>query len=524
MSKLSEKKRLLLTIATSVLITGGLVALIMGDRSEIEGLEGEIGDLDQRIAMADIEIKKSGEREERVVVFRAVEEKELDILPSEQKIAEFYHGLSKFFVAAGLRFRELPESQPVESDLAKGIYVTRSVVEGQGDSGAILKFLNMLENDPRLVSIKGLKIEAAEPLGAKDAADTPMLHEVVVHLESYYYSPAGTTQAHVVVQGEEQRLELPSVKDAIAAFVPERPATYDLKLSASRRDALVDPRERRTRVDEGVAAADLERQEGVVVEVEAGQADLLEMDEQVRALLAAGELFKADRLQGELDVKVNELRVRLQQVQQMKSVTNAGLMNRILVVQQRVDELMGRRVPRETVVTRSLAEKTLTDARGHLERGAFSDVATLCQAWFEFLRGKQVHADAQPVIEDLGALRTRARVLAETEGLALVVTGTLVHDAQPERSLAVVNGVHIKLGEAVDAAGEVRVQAVRRDAVDFAYKGEVFTRTRGQVGPAALPKGAKPTPKGAAPRAAAAGPKGPAGRAASAPVNAKVER
>jgi hypothetical protein len=515
-SKLSEKKRLLLTIATSVLITGGLVALIMNDRSEIEGLQSEIGDLDQRISLADVEIRKTSDREERVVVFRAVEEKELDILPSEQKIAEFYHGLSKFFVAAGLRFRELPESQPVESDLAKGIYVTRSVVEGQGDSGAILKFLNMLENDPRLVSIKGLKIEAADPRDGKDTTDGPMLHEVVVHLESYYYSPAGTQQNHVVVQGEEQRLEQPSVKEAISAFVPERPATYDLKLAASRRDPLVDPRERRLKVDEGVAAADLERQEAVVVEVEAGLADLLEMDEQVRALLAAGELFKADRLQGELDVKVNELRVRLQQVQQMKSVTNAGLMNRVLVVQQRVDELMGRRVPRETVVTRSLAEKTLTDARAHLERGAFSDVATLCQAWFEFLRGKQIHADAQSVIEDLGALRVRARVLAETEGLALVVTGTLVHEAQPERSIAVVNGVHIKLGEAVDVAGEVRVHAVRRDAVDFAYKGEIFTRSRGAAN-ATPAKGTKPPAKGAAPKA-------PAGRAAAAPVKPGVER
>jgi hypothetical protein len=501
MAKLSEKKRLLLTIATSVALTGGLVALILGDRGEIESLESEIEGLDTRIQAASVEIEKTTGREDKLVVFRAVEAKELSILPSQQRIDEFYQGISRIFVSANLKFRELPESQPVESDLAKGIWVTRSVVEGQGDAAAILKFLNLLERDDRLVSIRGLKIEAADRRDKRDAAeDAPVLHEVVVHLESYYYSPAGGVQAAVTIPGEEQRLDLPAVKEAIAAFEPERPATYDLKSSASRRDPLVDPRKRRQKVDEEALAAEIARQEVIVVEVESLQADLLEMDEQVRALLAAGELFKADRLQGELDVKVNELRVRLQQVQQMKTVTHVGLMNRLASVQERIDELMGRRSPRETVVTRALAEKAHGDARVQFERGAYAEVATLCQAWFEFLRGKQVQPEAQSVIESIAALRTRARVLAETEGLSLVVAGTLVHDAQPERSMAVVNGVHLKLGDAVDAAGEVRIHAVRRDAVDFAYKGEVFTRTRGQA--TSAPKSpTKPAPKAPAPKA-----------------------
>ena len=494
MSKMSEKKRLLLTIAVSVLVTGGLLALILSDRGEIEALEAEVEEFDGRITAADREIEKTSEREEKVVVFRAVEARELAVLPSEQKIAEFYQGLSKFFVAAGLRFRELPESQPVESDLAKGIYVTRSVVEGQGEAASILKFLNMLENDPRLVSFKGLKIEAADARKADDEPDAPMLHDVTVHLESYYYNPAGVDMIQITIQGEEQRLETPAVKQAIADFMPERPAKHDLKIAASRRDPLVDPRERRVQVNEEAAAADLARQELVVTELEATLADAREMDEQVRALLASGELFKADRLQAEMDVRLNELRVRLAQIQQMKSVTNATFLGRVLAVQQRADELMGRRLPRETTITRALSEKTLGEIQAQFARGTFGEVSTLCQAWVEFMKGKRVDPDAQAANDEIAGLRTRARILGETEGFTIVITGTIVREDEPTRSQATINGVLTKVGDAVDTAGEVRVLAVRREGVDFTYKDEVFTRLRHSGGGSGVPGKVAPKP------------------------------
>lgn len=488
MANASEKKRLLLTIGVSALAVGVLIWLILQDHGEIKAVEGEIETLEQRIRAADTEIKKTAEREERVVVFRAVEKKELEILPSKQKIAEFYSGLSKFFQAAGLRFRELPESKPVESDLAKGIFVTRSVVEGQGDSAAILKFINMLENDPRLVSVRGLKIDAAREGG--DDPEAPVLHDVVVHLESYYYAPTGDSATQVTIQGEEQRLQSPSVKAAIAAFVPERPATYDLRLASSRRDPLVDPRERRARASEAAAAADLARQEGIVSDAEVALADLQEIEERGRALLASGELFKGDRVFGELELGVAELRARLAQVLQMKTVTNSALLGRVQAVQQRLEELSGRRAPRQTAVTRALAEKTLSDMQKMFGNGAYGDVASTAQGWTEFLRGKQVAPDAAEALEAIAVLRGRARILAETESISVVITGTLVNDAQPARSVAVVNGKHRKPGEAIDEGGEVVVHAVRRDEVDFAYKGEIFTRRRGAGAPA--PAGSQP--------------------------------
>lgn len=492
MPKLTEKKRLLLTIGVTVALTGGLIALIFNDRGEIASLSGEIEELDGRIAAADVEIKRTHDREDKVVVFRAVEARELAVLPDQQKIADFYRNLSKFFVAAGVKFRELPESHAVESDLAKGIFVTRNQVECQGEAAALLKFLNMVENDPRLVSIKGLKVEASDGRRTRTAdADATPLHDITVHLESYFYNPANLGFKPVVIAGEEQRLQDPQVKDAIAAFQPERPDTYVLRPSASRRDPLVDPRERRRKVDEAAAAEEFARQEKVVLELEASLRDISEMHEQLKALLLSGELFKADRLQGEIDGKVNELRGRLAQVSQMKSVTNATLSVRVQGVQERIDEFLGRRVPRETTVTRSVAEKTLAELKAYFEKREFAQVAGLGSAWGEYLKGKEIEADARPVLEELTSLRGRARILAEAEGFVIVITGTLVDEQDPSRSAAMVNGVRVRIGDPIDDKKEIQVHRVFRGGVEFTYQGEVFLRDRGHKGgaPKAPPKG-----------------------------------
>lgn len=508
MAKYSEKKRLLLTIGVSVALTGGLVALILSDRGEIDSLNDEIAGLDTRISSADVEIKKTRDREDKVVVFRAIEARELAVLPSEQQIANFYRNLSKFFVAAGLTFRELPESQAVESDLAKGIFVTRSQVDCQGESAALLRFLNMVENDPRLVSIKGLKVEAGEQgKHGKDAVQGPPQHDVTVHMESYYYAPSTLGFKPVVIPGEEQRLQDPAVKQAIADFVPERPDTYVLRPSASRRDPLVDPRERREKVDEQAEATEFSRQEGVVLELESSLRDINEMNELLKALLATGELFKADRLQGDIDGKVNELRGRLSQVSQMKTVTNPTLSVRVQAVQERIDEFNGRRVPRETTVTRSVAEKTLAELHALAERHAYAELGSLGSAWSEFLKGKQIESDARPMLEEIAVLRNQARTLAEADGFVIAISGTIVNEVNPALSMATINGTRLRQGDKVDEKGDVVVHLIQRDGVQFLYKGEVFLRQR-SMGPAPSGKpGARPA--GAGKPSAAGGKPGP---------------
>jgi hypothetical protein len=339
----------------------------------------------------------------------------------------------------------------------------------------------MVENDPRLVSIKGLDVEAADTNRGNKKTDKdvgPPLHDITVHLESYFYNPANLGFKPVTIPGEEQRLHDSAVKDAIAAFQPERPDTYVLRPSASRRDPLVDPRQRREKVDEDAEATEYGRQEKVVVEVETSLKDITEMHEQLKALLLGGELFKADRLQGEIDGKVNELRGRLAQITQMKTIINPTLVQRVMQVQERVDEFLGRRVPRETTVTRNVSEKTLLELKEHFDKREYTEVATLGSAWADYLKGKEVDGDARAVLDEISVMRGRARILAEADGFQITITGTIVDERDPARSLAMVNGARLHPGDSVDEKQEVQVHRVLRTGVEFVFQGEVFFRDR----------------------------------------------
>jgi Tfp pilus assembly protein PilO len=471
-SKLSERQRLILTILVTVLVTGGLVALIFSDRGEIDQIEQEIGELDSRIQAADVEIRRTPEREEQVIVFRAVEDTELAVLPTQQKIADFHRGLSTFLASAGLKFRELPESIPVESGLAAGIYVTRTVLSCQGDSASLLKFLNMMENDPRLVAVKGLKVKA----GMKDPRnpDVALQHDVEVHLETYFYNPKTIHADRVHIPNEEARLQEPAIKEAIASFQPERPDTYVLRPATSRRDPLVDPRKSRPKMDPEAMREAWEREETIVIDLENRMADVNEKVEQEKALLAVGKLFEHDRLYREVDVLLNEVLARLSQVDQMKTVVIPDLVLRVEAVRSRIDELGSRRPQRDLAVTASVAEGTLADVRTAFESGSYSEVATLTSAWNTYLQGKKVHPDAMDTISEIARLRAKAKTLADFQTITIKVTGTIVDLQDPRRSVALVNARPLRAGDTLEDRTEVVVGRVLRDGVEFQFRGETI--------------------------------------------------
>jgi len=503
-SKLSERQRLILTIAVTVLITGGLLALIFKDRSEIEATNDEIATLDTRIQMAEVEIRKTKSREDKVLVYRAVEERELAVLPTKQEIANFHRDLSLYLAQAGLTFMDLPESTPVESSLAKGIFVTRTVLSCAGDSASLLRFLNMIENDERLVAVKGLKVKAGgrirSPLTVNEG---PPKHEIEVHLETYFYNPESKAVVRNKIPGEESRLQEQDIKDAIAAFQPERPESYVLRPSSSRRDPLVDPRRARQTEDPAEMERTWQREEAVVLDLERRVEEILEKVEQAKALMEVGDLFRYDRVDREIEVALDEVLARLAQVDQMKLVSIPDLVTRIDTVRGKLDEVRSTRAPRSLRVTREVAESTLADAQGAFDEGRYNDVTTLASQWVLYLDGKEIEPDARAAVAEIAALRPRARTYSDFQSIPLRVTGTIVHPVDPKMSVAVINGRPRHMGDRLDESGDVVVGHITRAYVEFHYKGETIRVDRGHGGgekPSAQPGGTGGAVPTAAPR------------------------
>lgn len=470
MKKLTERQRLITTILTSVALSGGLMAFVYTDRAEIDEINAEIEGLDSRISAAAIEEAKIPDREEKVLVFRAVEDRELAILPTEQKIADFQRGLSTNLAAAGLRFTELPESSPEDSELARGIRSTRVKLKGGGDAASILKFINMIENDPRLVAVKGFRITAGDR-PEKDSTQ-PVVHELELELETYFYRPERTKDV-LHIPGAEKRLQEPRVQEAILAFQPERPETYVLRPAASRRDSLVDPRQQKAK-DSGVDEEQWAREEAIVADLEARHRDISEKIEMERAYERTGDLFRFDRMRREIDELSNDLRTRLEQARELKSVLLPELVGRLEKLAESLEEMRGARPVRDMVVTRTVADEFRRELEADLANGAYGDMTSKGSAWVNFLRGKQIEPEARALMEQIEALMQKGRIHGEFHALTLKVTGTIVHEEDAARSLAVVNNRYVRVGDVLDDGGDLTLVGISVVDVVFRYQGETI--------------------------------------------------
>jgi len=470
---------LALTIAVAVILTGGLLYLVFDDRGEIQSVEDEISALDARLQAAEIERRKIPVRQDRVLTFRAVEPLELSVLPREQQISDFHRDLSSFLTSAGIQFQELPESSPEDSELAKGIRVTRNRMKGRGTAAAILKLMNNIENDGRLIAVKGFKIEG----GAADRKDpdATILHDFELDLETYFYRPQRGAIKREHIAGAEARLQDPKLRAVIAAFQPERPDTYVLRPAVGRRDPLVDPRKAKQTIDPAVLQEQLLKEEAVVVELEGRYRDTAALLEKEKALERRGDMFRLDRIRREINVMINDLRARLEHTAVTKTVQIAELKARIDVVVENLNRVRSTRAPKPVVVTRTVAERVFEELTGLFEQGKYREIDELGQTWMSFLRSKEVMAEAKPLLEQIKTLREKGKVLGEFGGMTLEITGVIVDHEAPSRSLANVNGKSVRVGAAVDGKGLVKVQRVEASTVWFLYKGEVIRHEVGRV-------------------------------------------
>lgn len=470
-SKFTEKQLLAITIGTAVLITGVLGALIMNDRGEIEKIEGEITTLEAQIRACDVEIRKTPQREEDVLVFRAVEKREVAVLPSKQKIADFLRNLSQFFDRAGVRFQNAPESSPKESELAKGIYETRTNLSFGGDSASVLKFMNLVENDPRLIAIKGFSLNA----GTRDRENpiAPIEHDVEMTLATYFYNPAAANVDRVHIPNEQRRLQEPKIRAAIQAFQPERPDTYVLRPAGSRRDPFVDPRERRVAEDPEAFLAQFNTEEAILVKLENGYLELSEGVEMENALRAEGNLFPADRKAQENDASLADLRARIQHSVELKTVTIPELQARLLKTRDDLERLAAGRTPRDVEVTESVAADMHAKLTSLFEEADYQAIASETAGWDSYVRGKSATEDAQPWLTRIESLRKDAKDMNDFDGLGLRVQGVMIDARNTRRSMARINGRSYRQGDKLEGGGgDIIVGRIGSGAVEILFRGK----------------------------------------------------
>lgn len=488
MAKITERGRLWLTIGASVLVTGGITALVFSDRADIRTTEEEITAFDERIESADVEIRRTKDREDKVIVFREVQSRELEILPKQQEIAGFHQTLTTFLANSGAKFTKMPDNAPKESELTRGVYVTPNTIECEADATSLLRLVNLIENDPRLVAVKGLNVKAGARTRDQEEGQS---HKVRLHLETYFYAPPAKTKDAIAIPNVAERLEDPVIKKLIADFQPERRDSYALRPSASRRDPFVDFRKEIVAEDPELTRTRFQTEENITLDVEKRHDLIREKSETEKSLSGSGALFQYDRVRQELDELINELRVRVANVASIRSVTFPELMARNEKVRLALEEVATTRqsLPRVLAITVAVATETRDAIQKAFGDADYPEVNTITTQWEQFLRGKIVEEAAQPLNEEIRGYRLRSKKLSEFHAKGVHVTGVVVNKTQPAQSVALISGEVRHVGDAIDNKGEIIVAGITATGVEFAYQGETIRVARGNVKSPPSPSG-----------------------------------
>jgi len=237
------QKKLLMTIGgTSLglcLLAGGGIYYTSG---LIDEIDVKIEEKDKAIAEADQKIGMIPALERSVIILRENLDQYVKILPNDKELTNFLRMLQQFNRQSGVQSNALANRQRVEK---KGERFTP--IEYTYDMTATLwqcmKFMNLVENFDRFVSISEFNIQSGE-VGARGEAvrDGDTVHKVKLTLQTYKYNGAiDGKEAQIpdyAAQKEALREEIWKNEQAI------RIDRYTFRGPGGRRDVLVDPRER----------------------------------------------------------------------------------------------------------------------------------------------------------------------------------------------------------------------------------------------------------------------------------------
>lgn len=271
------QKKLLLTIGGTSLalcLTAGVG--IYYTAGLIEEVETQVAEKEKSIAAADERIAQIPALEKDVIILRENLDEYVKILPNDKELNDFLRMLSQFNRVSGVQARMLQNKQRRE---AKGERFTP--IEYTYDMTATLwqcmKFMNLVENFERFVSITDFSIQSGATARGEDTREGDAVHKVKMTLQTYAYNGKADSK-------EVQIPDYKSKKEALREEIWKRMQAiridrYEHRGEQGRRDVLVDPRDRGDLRVPGTSQAE----QRAVLERNAGEiARLREMQQKIK--------------------------------------------------------------------------------------------------------------------------------------------------------------------------------------------------------------------------------------------------
>ncbi len=485
MSKLSEKHRLLLTVAGSLAFVAGFCGLIWWDLDRIHAAEisdsnpeaadivdqelwGErrwTQELQKQIDAARAEAELIPQREKDVIVYREIVARDAAILPGEAEVTALTTTVGDFVRMAGVTLTKLGDLNTSSDGEAIATIPLKLQLTGSFDE--VLKFINLFETLDRIVNVRGFSITSGKFDG--EGPERKALHAVNMDLVTYIYTSTAGLAKPVEISNYESRKNDPDIQKAIrqqkVAFVEK----YQLQSRLSRRDPLVDPRRSEDDMPDGPDSEDAVAQSELVSGLQF-EIEMLKDDVRQERFYARNKKYvPLSQLTPLVDTKFIELKAAILAAEPKISMPDLReLLHDEVVVP--FEDLRAQRTVKDQakVIAYDDVLGFVTKMRADMDAMRFDEVVSGHDAYLGLVTGSEVNDDAHDLVVDMEEMRKEAEVTLDFERLDLRYSGAIL---QPTGSVVLINGKATRVGDFVDADARCEVIDISKEFVTYDFDG-----------------------------------------------------
>ncbi len=466
------QKKLLVTIGGSALglclMAGGGIYYTMGLVSDVET---QVTQKEEAVAAAEAKIKRTAGLERDVIILRENLDDYVKVLPNTKDLTAFVRMLDQFDRQSGIQSTGLVQKARRDG---KGERFTpiEYTYEMTATLWQCMKFMNLIENFERFVSITEFSIQAGGEKKGEDTREGDVVHKVKLTLQTYAYNGKSEGKDVVIADYDTQRDLLHEViwkrRQAI------RLDRYNHRGAQGRRDILIDPRERGDLRVDGPSQAEqravLERYIGEVTRLREMHLKIKKQDTTLfeQYSLEKGLKDGLEKMASTLDTDASRLSYALYRLRWAKEVVTP------------LDELRGQidAVAKAQPVKTDpyLPQKEMQQLVAEMAADCSSGQLEQAKNRYDAVAGRMTVPSGDPRHELAVAAKSwhvKATTALDFKGLDLRVQGVVVN--REGRSGVLLNGETYEEGEYV--SDDLLVKMVEEEQVWFVFRGLTLVRT-----------------------------------------------
>lgn len=467
---MSERKRWSILIASALLVAIGLGYLIYAQHETIDRKRDEISALKGKIDKARKLIKTTPDLVKEVIIQRETDEVVKRILSDEEDVNNFVRTLQEFEQDSGIQISSIKEQRARQNNRVKEEFKRVGyTLTFEATAFHLLAFLDRVESYSRFMSVTAFKLSSARRM---DDPTVEPRHKVQLDVETYVYAPNTGVDSVRIDQYERKR-------DLLISEISRR--ANDLQVPSfkyhgarGRRDPFVDPR-----VPANASGGDV-----ISVEEQIATVDRL-LEEAAKAEQLFEQAKLAENLIGEMRARAELEQVLAALEEEIRRVESTAMLS-FMPAQRRfqhgvvgVVERIRNNADDRAGVVKGPSVAALKEAADSMYRHITGGESELALEAFNAIEPRLELAERDGSKSELVArlrdLQGMATTVIEFEKIRLEIQGVALYEGR--RPVALINGMAVSEGEILD--DELFVRAIRRDQIEFAYRGFVLARRVG---------------------------------------------